>query len=1019
MWKNKGFSFLTVIILLLGYSSLFAQGTGRITGVVTDSLTNQTMAGVNVGLLGTSLGAATDLNGKYTIGPVPAGTYTLIASYVGYNTFKTKVTIARGKEVKLNIKLKQVTVQGQAVVVSVQAEGQRQAINQQLQSDKIVNVVSQAKIQSLPDFNAAASLGRLPGVSTQKSSGEANKVVIRGLAPKYNSIEVDGIKLSSTGSDQIGVSSLENTSGNLNNDRSVDLTMVSPYMIRTIAVYKALTPDMNANSIGGTVNMELREAPKKPHWSVMWQQGYTQKNKYYGNYRVVASGSRRFFHNKLGVYALANAESYDRYADNMNANYGVFSSVVNPETGFQPVKVRGVTLNRHLENRKRYGANLILDYKLPKGSIKAVNMYARLNSDFSDYNQGFDYVNGNMNWSLQHGTHQIDQQVNSLKLDYDFGFISTKLSASYTQAKNTLSNSPHFSFHQTSGVPSGTAVPVDVKPDSIANQGISYYGDQSNGQTLDELENVSLFNSNYKDGNFEYKADFKVPFNFGTSAGGFLKFGGQYDRRKVTNDQSTPYAAINGASTTSNNIQAVLMRDLSSKFNLTANSNGLFPMSEFVSTKQSLYNSFLNNRFGDFYYAPDAVLLNNMVDFLRTDSTINAVHSSAVNPGGWFDGPYQKLANDYTYHDNYYAAYIMSRIDFHDIMAVGGVRLEKVTSDYSAYNARDNRNPQTQMMYKTTSHTRNQFFLPMVQVKYSPFQWMDVRYAYTQTLARPDFSQLSPKFTVTQSNNVYAGNPSLTPARAYNQDVDLTFHANKLGLLSIGAYYKKIEGFTFNATYLLNNGTQQAGFDSLSNYQVVQNGNVVVSPDPSKKIFIHRPINNSHPATIKGLEIDFQTNLWYLPHPLDGIVLGINYSLIRSKTEYPLFTQRVIPGTRPPQYAFIDSSRTGRLIDQPDNIMNAYVGYDYLGFSGRLSFTYQGNSVSYIGDFPVTDGFVRNYFRIDFSARQKLPWMGGELFLNISNLNGEKNVAAQRSIGGSTSVQSYGMTANLGIRIRY
>jgi len=1019
MWKNKNLSFLTIIILLFGYSSLYAQGKGQIKGVVTDSISHQVMGGVNVGLLGTSLGAATDLNGKYTINPVPVGTYTLIASYVGYKSYKTKVTVKRGQVLKLNIKLQQETIQGQEVVVSVQAEGQRQAINQQLQSDKIVNVVSQAKIQSLPDFNAAASIGRLPGVSTQKSSGEANKVVIRGMAPQYNAINVDGIRLSSTSS-----------------DRSVDLTMVSPYMIKTISVYKSLTPDMNGNVIGGTVNMELREAPKKPHLSMMWQEGYTQKDNSYGNYRGVLSGSKRFFHNKLGVYALVNAESYDRNADNLNAGYEIANTNINSETGYPPVRVTGVTLNRHIENKKRYGANLILDYKLPKGSIKAVNMFARIRSDYTNYDQFLNYKNTEMTWNLNHGIHVIDQQVNDLKFNYDLGFMTVDLSASYTSATNNLNNSPQFNFHQTGGTPIGNAVPPDTPPDSIYSNGnVTYLGNKPQGQLNDVLESVSLNTTDYKDAKFDYHANFKIPFNLGTSLGGFLKFGGQYNRRTITNDQANPNAALNGGVNSgggSPSIQYLMMQGISNNFGLQPNNNGLFPMSEFVSTNQSLYDSFLGNKYAEFYYAAQAPMLYNIVNYIRSDSAFYARHASATQPGGWFDSQYEELANDYTYHNDYSAAYIMSKIKFHNGMIVGGVRYEKVKFDYNAWIAENARNPQSQYkdMLDTTATEGNSYMLPMVQMKYSPFHWMDIRYSYTQSLARVNFNQLSPKFTLGYTlDNVNAGNPKLKPARAYNQDFALTFHANKLGLLTIDAYYKKVKGFAYNASYRLNYATQEAGFDSLSHYQVTTHyvdknthkpGTTLISPDPSKRITASRPINNPYEATVKGIELDFQTNLWYLPHPLDGTVLGINYSHIKSETRYPYFPpERTIPGTRPPKLVFVDTSRTGRLIDQPNDILNAYIGYDYKGFSGRLSFSFQGNSVRSIASVPVADGFVKNYFEIDCSARQKLPFMGGELFLDISNLNNEKNVAAQPSINGVTSIQNYGMTANLGVRFRY
>ena len=61
----------------------------------------------------------------------------------------------------------------------------------------IVNIVSRARIQELPDANAAESVSRLPGVSLIRTGGEGSKVVIRGLSPQYNQITIDGVELPS------------------------------------------------------------------------------------------------------------------------------------------------------------------------------------------------------------------------------------------------------------------------------------------------------------------------------------------------------------------------------------------------------------------------------------------------------------------------------------------------------------------------------------------------------------------------------------------------------------------------------------------------------------------------------------------------------------------------------------------------------------------------------------------------------------------------------------------------------
>jgi hypothetical protein len=127
----------------------------------------------------------------------------------------------------------------------------------------------------------------------------------------------------------------------------------------------------------------------------------------------------------------------------------------------------------------------------------------------------------------------------------------------------------------------------------------------------------------------------------------------------------------------------------------------------------------------------------------------------------------------------------------------------------------------------------------------------------------------------------------------------------------------------------------------------------------------------------------------------------------------------VIPG-RPPRAVLVDSSSSGRLLNQPKHVLNGYLGYDYKGFSSRLSVVFQDNSArGNGGQYPENDSFTKEYFRVDFSARQKLPYFGnGELFLDVSNLNNRETSWIQRSTEGFRGIDNYGLTANLGLRIR-
>ena len=246
----------------------------------------------------------------------------------------------------------------------------------------------------------------------------------------------------------------------------------------------------------------------------------------------------------------------------------------------------------------------------------------------------------------------------------------------------------------------------------------------------------------------------------------------------------------------------------------------------------------------------------------------------------------------------------------------------------------------------------------------------------------------------------------------------MTFHSNDLGLLTLGGFYKTITDFTYATQYRIYSNPRLAlpGFDSVGTFRL-PNG-----VQPNDGALVNTFINSPYKAYVKGVEADFQTRLWYLPTPFDGIVLGLNYTHIWSSTTYPLtfFTRTVVDsiiGRRTFSHqAVIDSSRSGRLLYQPNDIANVYVGYDYEGFSARVSFVFQGNSVTNIGSIPENDGFSKDYFRIDASARQKLPWFGLELYLDVNNLNGETNISTQKTIGGYTSQQYYGLTANLGIR---
>ena len=999
--------FIAGVSLLVMAPSLMATGT--IKGRAFDRQSKDPLPGANVVIKGTNVGAAADLNGEFTISNAPSGQQTVTVSYIGYISTSIVVNVPEEGSVRQEFYLRATTIEGEAVIITAQSQGQLQAINQQLASNKIASVVSEARIQELPDFNAAQAIGRLPGVSTLQSSGEANKVVIRGLAPQFNQVAVGGIALASTGSTQIGATSQGGGSGSINTDRSVDLSMITPYMIKSIEVFKTLTPDMNANAIGGYVNMNLREAPEGFKTDFLVQSGYTQKSGKYGNYRVVAAASDRILDSGVGIYVLGNAEKYDRDADNMNATYTPQSSITQAD-GFRPVIVTNVTLNRHYETRERFGGNLILDYRLPSGSIKSTNVLSRLNSHTRDYRTVMDYQFHNINFNYREGDNHTDVAVNSLEYADDFGFMSMEIKAANTYSRNQAPGSAQFDFSQTGGIP-GTAS-VNAVPESLSAL-VNYKGA---GKTY--LTNISFFSADYKENDQVYKGDFKIPFSYEGFTTGSLKFGGEFRYNYHTNDQGTPYAGIRPGSPISNQLVTLIRNQYSLAFDSSA---GYFPATNFTSTDSKLLNSFLDDRFGGVLWGTGTNILDGVVTFLQNTPSINAINSSGTNAGGWTDGPYQRLPNKYKYIEKYYAGYLMSEMKLGENLHVtGGIRWEEVKSLFDAFNLSDGRDARTQVVDPVSAHPGNRFWLPMVQGKWDVFDWADLRYSYTKTLARPDYHQLSPHFNMDYTQfNVYAGNPNLKTAQATNHDVFLTFHSNELGLLSIGGFYKRITDFTYYTQYTLH-PSAPPGLDSVGSFSV-HTATGLINPKDGAQLYTYT--NSPYAAYVRGVEFDFQTRLWYLPQPFDGTVLGFNYTLISSSATYPWRNDTTIilpPDSAHPRGSTavitLDRTRGGRLINQPNNVLNAYVGYDYKGFSGRLSCVFQGNSVGGVGAFAEQDGFTKDYFRVDASVRQLMPWPGLQLFLDVSNINNRRNEAAQASINGFTSQQYYGLTANLGLR---
>ncbi len=924
-----------------------SQGYGEIRGKVTDAVSDSSLAGAAVRIEGSGVVTTTDLHGDYTLKGVPPGKRTILVSLAGYRSTKTTLKVEPDQSENEEISLSP--------------------------ANNITSTMSAQEIQAFPETNAASAIGRMPGISIQRNSGEAYQVTIRGIQPQYNEVAIDNVPLASEGT-----------------NRAVDLSMINPYMLQSIEVYKTLTPDMNADAIGGYVNMELKEAPKGFHTDLMWQSGYVQKNDTYGNYSALASASDRFFGNKLGVSALFDAENYGTNSDNMTASYNT------PGNG---VQVNTVSLDRHIETRQRYGADLVLDYRLPHGSLRSVDMFSRLNSNAQDYTESLDYSALSIVPGYSGGHTTQDLALNTLDWSDNFGGFSVHMQAANTYS---LKASPHSSYGTflTGGI--REAAPVNVPPEDLVSL-IDYY--QTRNTYKDYVLGMGLTSASYRENDEQLRGDIKVPLRISPEVSGYFKIGGMVRYNYRINALDSAFASGIGILPSTNS-------GVEENGTPSGAASGGVTTTNFMSSDPKLYAPFLDNRFGAIYWLPDAGAVTSDVNYLNTHNPETLPIFGSTFQTFWTNGPAEWDSNRWKYIERYYAAYLMVNLNvLGNLNFVGGLRYEDDLSSFAAFGVPIQAAP----VYPVSSRETHVFVLPVLQARYVINRWLDVRGTFAETVRRPAYQETSPGyFVAAYPYQVTGGNPNLRPPRSYNEDIDLDFHNNRLGILSIDGFYKTITHFDYPVSYellkTLPPGLIAEGFDTLGSF---------VNPNVYAGTIFNTYMNSSQNAYLRGVSFDYQTKLWYLPRPWNGLLLGINYTLMSSTAQYPIIATETIPNPPNPRAAtmtLLDSSRTLRLLYQPNDVMNAYVGYIFKGFSARVSFLLQGNTLSYIGSNPEEDGYTSDYFRIDAEVTQELPWKGFEVYFEGENLTGAPDISAQNSIGALTAEQYYGFNTYIGIR---
>ncbi len=993
-----------IFILLVLTSALYGQGTIR--GVLTDSLSNENMFGASVVVMGTALGDASNIEGEYKINNIPAGSYQLKISYIGYKTKFIPVRIASGENLVLDIKIVPDVVIGATVEVTAQALGQAAAINQQRTSNTIINVVSEEKIKELPDANAAESIGRLPGVSIIRSGGEANKVILRGLGDQFTNITIDGVKIPPTDA----------------TSRGVDLSTLSQSSLAGIELYKALTPDKDGDALAGSVNLVTKKAPDKRLIRLDVKGDYNNLMKSAKQYDLSLRYGERFFDGLLGVQLTGNLEDRIRSNERINVDY-------NQNDNFgASYFINNFSLEFTDETRKRNGLSVLLDINTPDdGTIKISNVFGSTSRDYlwstRDYpsNGGGDF-SGNPEYDYRLREQDIQTYSSSIQGNNNLLDLSFNWGVSFSESEADYPFDYELIFMEPSGMKASN------KSTENPEQFINY--------AVNNFANTGLYNAYYRgQRNYDKEKtgflDIAKQYIFGDYISGEFKLGAKYKAKTRTNVRSeeyTPYYLGKWK-------EWELLPD------------GTFRKKDFTGTYfESYYQSLLSNK----GYIP-------IQQFFEGGPTSRDVYSSyALNPlidesrlRQWYeinrygiDGTKNEVElwanplikyDDYNITERVASGYVMNTLNVgQEFTLIAGLRVEVEDNDYLAkYMPKSVSGfPVPANSTKdTTSEAFQTVWLPNFNMSIRPFEFMNLRLAAYKALARPDFNMRIDRYIAgrpaeqTSNYEVYVGNPKLKTAQAWNFEINTSFYSNDFGLISFSAYYKEIK----DMYHMLNNFNTAAVKDKqgvLQDTLIQYFGIKWPSQMKSTPYNLTLPYNSPKPTKVWGFEFEHQINFTFLPGYLKNIVLSYNASIVRSETY--LYGSKTV--------TYIDSSgmfplkksrnilitKKQKLEGMPEFFGNISLGYDIGGFSGRVSLFHKGeHNISFSAN-GLSDRVTKPFTRLDVSLKQKITDYLAVL-VNVSNITNIEDGSSiynrewERKLFDQS--ERYGLTADFGVTL--
>ena len=925
---NNRTSLLILLAVFLPLSSLLAQS-GQLIIRVFEDATNAVLEGATVEIESLSIREATDDSGRVVLRNLPEGEYMVDVRYRGLPDASQSVQIG-SEPTALPVRMGADESVYELTDFSVRDTITSDDIAQQIRRNSlnIKDVVASDTMGQMPDRTVADAVKRLPGISLERASGTPQNeyVTIRGMYSDFNKVSVDGMAIT--------MSNFEGTS------RSVPLNVISSSVADTIEVTKAVTPDMDGDAIGGSINVRTKNAFDYGERSISaeFAMGYNDLVDDFSGDFPLDDYNPRFDFSISDFLNESQTLGYSFSANYSKDNYAVSEVTAGAYSTLDDLYYpRYVRLQEIFEDVESYGISAALEWRPDETTqLGAKYSFSRTDTIFRRQRMAFenggffvdptnndgenytDYLyDGYVDKSLAYYedlqdlhvfTLNGEKEVGDWTLTGDFGFNYSlyeedpedSLRGTLTQASDVVDF-----FYDARG---------DAYTPSVTNPGF----DTEDISNYDSLWSADQRTYKITDTEYSFSADAARDVELAGNTMNF-KFGGKVRLRERDQDRkrrSFGFTEFSDDPLDANYVAPEDLEGLIADYGIKSRVDGEYP--------------------GGFYLDPQ--------DFL---SFLNQLEEDGIITQRELFDLEAEAEESFEAEENVYATYAQAEAQFGKLTVLAGARIEFTDVEF-----RGSRIDFVDGITPLKDGNDYVDILPGLHLRYDATDDFIVRASVNKTLARPSYRQLNPTSLVDPDqlpdggDIITRGNIDLDPTESWNFDLGFDYYYSESGYASLGVFAKLMENNIYPATRMI-------GVDEVSDYL------------------------NADSAEVYGVEFLIDQGFSFLPSYLSNLGASLNVTLVDSE---------------------VDTGLPGRdddtpLFGQVETALNAAIYYRGDKFRARLSYNWTDDYLL-VGGIDAgdenLDEYADAYGTLDFTMGYFIT-DNVELFFEAENITDEAN----------------------------